>query len=168
MDAGCGLGKVTVGVAKLLTEGRVVGIDIWDKLDIKGISPRQAYQNAEIEAVKDKVEFKTGNVLNIPFLNNSFDVVTAGGSLLSFSSNKKRPKALSEILRVLKPGGKFLLMEPLRTPLTLILSPGMAWKFLSRRNCLNLLNRAGFINLKEDYRDIMGYFLAKKPQEKYR
>ena len=165
LDVGCGLGKVTIGVAKLLREGKVVGIDIWDRLDIAGVSPQRAYRNAEIEGVQDKVEFKRGNVLDIPFPDNTFDLVTSGGVLLAFWSDKARLRALSEIHRVLRPGGRFLLMETLRNPGTLLLSPGMAWKFLTKKKCINLLEKAGFVNLRYNSRDIMGYFLVEKPRE---
>jgi len=160
LDVGCGLGKVTIGVARLLKGGKVVGIDIWDGLDIAGASPQRAYRNAEIEGVRDRVEFKTGNALAIPFPDNTFDLVTCGGVLLAFWNDRDRLKALSEIHRVLRPGGRFLLMETLRNLGTLILCPGMAWKFLTKRQCTELLERAGFAN---EMRDIMGYFLVEKP-----
>ncbi len=164
LDVGCGLGKVTIGVAKLLTEGKVIGVDVWDRLDIAGVSPQRAYRNAEIEGVRDRVEFKTGSVLDIPFPDGTFDLVTSGGVLLAFWSDRSRLKALSEIYRVLRPGGRFLLMEPLRNPGTLILSPGMAWKFLTEKKCLSLLAKAGFVDLRYRARDIMGYFLVEKPR----
>ena len=163
LDVGCGLGKVTIGVAKLLKEGKVVGIDIWDRLDIANASTQRAYRNAEIEGVRDRVEFQTGDVLDIPFPDDTFDLVTSGGVLLAFWSDEARLKALSEVHRVLRPGGRFLLMETLRNLGTLILSPGMAWKFLTRRQCISLLERVGFINLRSGFRDIMGYFLVEKP-----
>lgn len=163
LDVGCGLGKVTIGVARLLKEGKVVGIDIWDRLDIAGVSPQRAYRNAELEGVRDRVELKTGNVLDIPFPDNTFDLVTSGGVLLAFWSDRDRLKALSEIHRVLRPGGRFLLMETLRNSVTLILCPGMAWKFLAKKQCISLLEKAGFVNLKYEKRDIMGYFLVEKP-----
>lgn len=167
LDVGCGLGRVTIGIAKLLNEGEVVGIDIWDKMDIRNVSPERAYENAEIEGVRDKVEFQTGNVLNTPFSESSFGLVTAAGVLLAFWNNETRLKALSEIFRVLRPGGKFLLMETLRNPGTLILCPGIAWKFLSKKNCINLLAKVGFINLKyNSYETIMGCFLVEKPEMK--
>ena len=159
--------QVTIGVAKLLKKGNVVGIDIWDKMDIKNVSQERAYQNAAIERVRDKVEFKTGNVLNIPFPDNSFDLVTAGGVLLAFWHNKARLKALAEILRVLRPGGQFLLMETLRNPGTLLICPGMAWKFLTKRICITLLEKTGFINLTYNaYETVMGCFLVQKPKKK--
>jgi SAM-dependent methyltransferase len=76
LDVGCGLGKMTVGIAKQLKTGKVVGIDVWSKAEIPG-SAERAIENARIEGVTDKTEFRTGNVLAIPFENGSFDVVTS-------------------------------------------------------------------------------------------
>ena len=166
LDVGCGLGKLTISIAKLINKGSVVGIDIWDKMDISNVSQRRAYKNAEIEGMRDKIEFKTGYILDIPFPDNSFDLVTAGGVLLAFWSNKTRFKALSEILRVLRPRGKFLLLETLRNPRTLLICPGLAWKFLSKRNCINLVEKTGFVNLKyNSYETVMGCLLVEKPKK---
>jgi len=67
LDVGCGLGKMTVGIAKVLEKGKVIDIDIWNKWEIMGNSSERAYENARIEGVIDKVEFKYGDMLSIPF-----------------------------------------------------------------------------------------------------
>ena len=114
LDVGSGTGRTAVQIAKRLTTGRLVGIDIWDTMELGGNSPERAYKNAEIEGVKGKVEFKFGNVLEIPFENNVFDIVTCSSVLNNLPGEKKRIKALKEIFRVLKPRGKCMLLEPLR------------------------------------------------------
>jgi SAM-dependent methyltransferase len=68
LDVGCGLGRMSIAIAKRLKDGKVIGIDIWDKKELWSNSPDKAYANAEIEGVREKVEFKYGNVLEIPFL----------------------------------------------------------------------------------------------------
>ena len=103
---GCGLGKVTIGVAKQITTGRVIGMDIWDTTEIPGNSPEAALKNAELEGVQDKVAFETGNILTIPFDDNSFDVVTSS-SVLTMRTAMSKLKAVKNIYRVLKPGGIF-------------------------------------------------------------
>jgi len=74
LDVGSGTGRTAVQIAKRLTTGKLVGIDIWDTMELGGNSPERAYTNAEIEGVKAKVEFKFGNVLEIPFDNDVFDI----------------------------------------------------------------------------------------------
>jgi len=122
LDVGCGLGKMTVGIAKVLENVKVIGIDIWNKMEIMGNSPERAYENARIEGVIDKVEFKYGDVLSIPFTDNSFDIVTAQSVLNNLHSEADKLKALMEINRVLQPKGKFLMLEPLRNMRGFLLS----------------------------------------------
>jgi len=59
-----------------LQQGKVIGVDIWDKKELWSNSPEKAYVNAQIEGVKEKVEFKNGNVLELPFQGSTFDLVT--------------------------------------------------------------------------------------------
>jgi ubiquinone/menaquinone biosynthesis C-methylase UbiE len=165
LDIGCGLGKASIGVAKQLDKrGRVIGIDIWDKLNIINNSPSNAYKNARLEGVQDKIEFKTGNALAIPFPSDTFDVVIAALILNSFWSNEKKERFLSEAYRVVRYGGRFLLIEHLRNLEMIILCPILAlWKFLPKDVCDKLLKKIGFFNLEYSKKETMGYFLAKKP-----
>jgi len=164
LDVGCGLGRTTVGVAKHLRTGKVIGIDIWDKMEIPGNSPERAYANAQIEGVRDRVEFKTGNVLSIPFPDNSFDVVTSSSVLNNLHGTSEKLKALEEILRVLRPGGSFLLREPLRDLWGfLTFTPIGVWMLLPKDGWIALLEKTGFVNLRYDYFRRMGAFLVEKP-----
>ena len=164
LDVGCGLGRMTIDVAKQLTTGKVIGIDIWDKLEIPGNSPERAYANAQIECVRDRVEFQTGNVLAIPFPNNSFDLVTSSSVINNLHGDSKKLKAFKEIFRVLRPGGKFLLLEPLRDLWgALLFTPFFVWILLTKDKWITLLKTTGFVNLRYDYFRQMGVFLVVKP-----
>jgi len=164
LDVGCGLGKMAVGMAKALKEGKVIGIDIWDKMEIMGNSPERAYENAKIEGVRDKVEFKYGNVLGIPFTNNYFDIVTAQSVLNNLHGEMNKSKALTEIHRVLQPRGKFLMLEPVRNLRGFFtFTPLAFWTLLTKDKWMKLLKEAGFINIKYTYENGLGIFLAEKP-----
>lgn len=106
LDAGCGTGSVAINWAKILDKGKVVGIDIYGGMS--GNSPDQAYRNAELEGVINRIEFKNGNILEIPYPDNTFDIVTAGSVLHELRDEEEKIKALKEIKRVLKSGGKFI------------------------------------------------------------
>ena len=92
LDVGTGTGRTAIQMAKRLTTGKLVGIDIWDKMELGGNSPERAYKNAEIEGVKDKVEFKFGNVLEIPFGDDVFDIVTCSSVLTTFQEKRVESK----------------------------------------------------------------------------
>jgi ubiquinone/menaquinone biosynthesis C-methylase UbiE len=165
LDVGCGLGKMTVGVAKLLTEGSVTGIDIWNTVEIPGNSPEAAYRNAEIEGVRDKVEFKSGNVLTLDFSDNSFDLVTSSSVLNNLSGDDQKVQAMKEIYRVLKPGGTFFLLEPLRNLRGFFtFSPFAFWQLLTKDKWAALLKKAGFVSLTYQYK-AAGYFIVEKPKK---
>jgi ubiquinone/menaquinone biosynthesis C-methylase UbiE len=164
LDVGCGLGKMTIGIAKVLTEGKVIGIDIWNKMEIPGNSPERAYENAEIEGVAHKVEFKYGNVMGIPFTDDSFDLVTAQSVLNNLHGALDKSKALVEIRRVLQPRGKLLMLELLRNLRGfLTFTPFAFWALLSKEKWMKLLKEAEFINIRYTYENGLGIFLAEKP-----
>ncbi len=164
LDVGCGLGRTTVLVAKHLHEGKVTGVDIWDKRYILLNSPERAYKNAEAEGVRDKVEFKHGNLLKLDFPDNSFDAVTCT-FVLNNLDKEKRFLAVSQIRRVLKPNGKLLLIEPLRRPFMFFLfSPFVYFNLTEKGTWLGLLDHVGFTKLRYTPWNGFGIFSARKPE----
>ncbi len=163
LDVGCGLGRMSIAIAKRLKDGKVVGIDIWDKKMLWSNSPDMAYANAEVEGVREKVEFKYGNVFEIPFPDNTFDLVTCSGLLNNLKEDNRKIKALSEIRRVLKPGGKFILIEPLRSlRMFFAFTPFTFRQLLNKENWDRLLDKVGFLNAKYHYQKSVGFFLLEK------
>ena len=112
LDVGCGTGRVAIGMAKLLTSGRVVGIDIFEW--VSGNSPDIPTENARIEGVSDRTEFQYGDATNIPFDEAQFDIVTMGSVLHEIEDDELKAQALAEVNRVLKPGGRFITLELVR------------------------------------------------------
>jgi ubiquinone/menaquinone biosynthesis C-methylase UbiE len=165
LDVGCGLGRMAIGVAKRLTTGKVIGIDIWDKMELFNNRPERAYENAEIEGVRDKVEFKTGNILSIPFPDSSFDVVTCSSVVNNLHTNGEKFGALKEIFRVLKPGGTFLMMEPIKSlDAFFLFTPLVFWMLPSKDTWFELLNKAKFASPKYSYWSGMGIFVTEKSE----
>jgi len=165
LDVGCGLGRMTVAVAKQLGKGKVIGIDIWDKMEIPGNSPENAYANAKIEGVQDKVEFKTGNVLTLDFPDSYFDLVTSSSVINNLHGKTNKMQALKEIYRVLKSEGNFLMIEPLRNLRNLFYgwTPLGVWMLLPKDAWVKLLEDTGFTDLKYIYQNGSGIFLVEKP-----
>jgi SAM-dependent methyltransferase len=112
LEVGCGTGRVTIEMAKRLTSGRVVGIDIFER--VSGNSPDIATENARIEGVSDRTKFLHGDVTDIPFEDARFDIVTMGSGLYEIEEDELKAKALAEVNRVLKPGGRFVTLELIR------------------------------------------------------
>ncbi len=94
LDAGCGGGRYAVAW-RLLGAGNVVGLD-GSEIAITDARKRIT------EAKTDAVEFEHGDVLDLPFADNSFDIVFSNG-VLHHTTDWRR--GVNELLRVLKPGG---------------------------------------------------------------
>lgn len=57
------------------------------------------------------VHFQEGDVRALPFEAEQFDVVICGQILRTLSKEEEREKALGELVRVLKPGGRLLVFD---------------------------------------------------------
>ncbi len=102
LDVGCGRGLLTMGIAKRLTGGKVVGLDHWKSTFEYSYTRKMAEANIEAEGVGDKTEITDGDAVNLPFADNSFDIVTSSLALHHITDSAK---AISEMCRVVKPGG---------------------------------------------------------------
>ena len=111
LDVGCGRGLAAIGVARRLTTGRVIGVDIWSQVDLSDNGPDTARANADAEGVRDRVTFETGDARALPFADACFDVVVSMTALHNIASADDRALALSEIGRVLRPGGRLALFD---------------------------------------------------------
>ena len=77
LDMGCGRGAVLLMAAQRLTTGRAAGVDLWRRIDQSGNSLEVTRRNAVAEGVADRVELHTGDMMELPFDENSFDVVVS-------------------------------------------------------------------------------------------
>ena len=111
LDVGCGHGLLLIGAAKLLPRGRSLGIDLWSQVDQGNNSRDATMRNASFEGVSDRVEVRDGDMRKLPFPDASVDAVVANLAIHNISSREGRRQAISEIVRVLKPGGQIALMD---------------------------------------------------------
>jgi len=111
LDLGCGRGAVLLMGAQHLTTGRAVGVDLWSTFDQSGNSAEATQRNAVAEGVADRVELHTGDMTALPFEDNSFDVIVSNFALHNISRRAGREKAISEAVRVLRPGGRVRIVD---------------------------------------------------------
>lgn len=102
LDVGSGGGQHAVRVAQDRPDLRIEGIDISSTM------VRRARALAEREGVSDKVAFRLGDALELPYENESFDAVWCAGPLKQVSD---KSRAMRECYRVLRPGGRLLIMD---------------------------------------------------------
>jgi arsenite methyltransferase len=111
LDVGCGAGFDTILAARRVRpNGRAVGVDMTSAMIAK------ARSNAG-QAGVENVEFLQADVERLPLGDGSVDLVISNGV---FNLCTDKPKVLSEIYRVLRPGGRLqmadILLEPHVTP----------------------------------------------------
>jgi ubiquinone/menaquinone biosynthesis C-methylase UbiE len=102
LDAGCGPGTITQGIAEHVLPGRVTGID------------RDTAQVARASRLAEgreqtNVRFTSASVYELPFADASFDLVF---SHALFEHLADPAQALGELRRVLRPGGLIALCSP--------------------------------------------------------
>ena len=111
LDLGCGRGAVLLMAAERLTTGRAVGVDLWQRADQSGNGEAATRRNAVAEGVADRVELHTGDMTALPFEDNSFDVVLSSFAIHNIRGSAGRQKAITEAVRVLRPGGRLMITD---------------------------------------------------------
>jgi len=103
LDVGCGTGAVTIPAQKKVgNKGTAVGIDP-DPAMISVARRKARRENLEID-------FRLGVIESLPFPNQTFDAVTSS-LMMHHLPEHLRGKGLAETFRVLKPGGRILIVE---------------------------------------------------------
>ncbi|HEX2729071.1 MAG TPA: class I SAM-dependent methyltransferase [Rubrobacteraceae bacterium] len=111
LDAGCGRGLMLIGAAKRLTSGVAVGVDTWREKDQSGNSPEAALTNARAEGVEERVEILEGDLRELPFEDESFDVILSSLVLHNINEREERAAAVRGLTRILKPGGHIVILD---------------------------------------------------------
>jgi arsenite methyltransferase len=101
LDAGCGVGATACYLVK--TYGcRVTGIDLRESM------VERARERAQREGIGGRATFRTADVRDLPFEDESFDVVLCE-SVATFVEDKQQ--VVDELVRVVKAGGRVGLNE---------------------------------------------------------
>lgn len=111
LDIGCGRGAVLLRIAQLVPDGNAVGVDLWRTHDQSGNAEDVTRQNAEAEGVAERVELRTADMRQLPFAPESFDVVVSSLAIHNLKEHDDRAKAISECVRVLRPGGQLVIAD---------------------------------------------------------
>jgi len=102
LDVATGTGDVALLSYELLHPKKIVGIDISEGMLQIG---RQKVAKAKLEHV---IELVSGDSETIHYPNDTFDAITVAFGVRNFENLEK---GLAEMLRVLKPGGKLVVLE---------------------------------------------------------
>ncbi len=101
LDVGCGGGQTIATLASLAGHGKVYGVDYSDQ----SVASSRALNAQRVAA--GQVDIRPGTVSELPFAEDSFDLVTAVETHYYWPD---LPRDVREVKRVLRPGGTFLIV----------------------------------------------------------
>ena len=101
LDIGCGYGRIAKEIILANPQAFVNGLDI---------SPN--FVDLFNSNLGSKGRGQVGNAKKLPYESNLFDIVIIVVSFMYLETRNDQAKAMREIFRVLKPGGKLVMIEP--------------------------------------------------------
>lgn len=113
VDVACGTGDLSLELARRVGAGEVVGCDFSEQM--LELAREKAAREATLQA---DVRFEWANALELPYADSEFAAATVGFGARNFSDLEQ---GLSEMRRVVRPGGKVVVLEittPTRPPLS--------------------------------------------------
>ncbi len=115
LDVAGGTGDVAFRFLARAPEARATVLDMTESMLIEG------QKRAEAENLADRLDWVVGDAMALPFGDNSFDVYTISFGIRNVT---RIPDALSEAFRVLKPGGRLMILEFSQLP-----NPALQWAY---------------------------------------
>lgn len=101
LDIGCGTGKFTYRLHKINSNLEIYGCDFSEVMINK----------AKAKLKDESIEFKIGDVESLPYEPDTFDVITCSHSFHHYPNQRG---AVLEMFRVLKDGGKVMIVDGCR------------------------------------------------------
>ncbi|MGX9355984.1 bifunctional demethylmenaquinone methyltransferase/2-methoxy-6-polyprenyl-1,4-benzoquinol methylase UbiE [Roseobacteraceae bacterium S113] len=127
LDVAGGTGDISFRFIKRAGYAQATVLDLTEPMLVEG------RKRAEADALSDQLSWVVGDAMALPFEDNSFDVYT-----ISFGiRNVTRPlEALQEAYRVLRPGGRLMVLEFSQIP-----NEGLQWAY--DRYSFNVIPKMG-------------------------
>jgi len=161
LDAGCGAGRTSVALGRGLKRARIISLDRFDSDYIDGGGKLLLEQNLRRADLAERTQIKAGDLTALPFPEENFDAVVSAHAVDHLGSSTEQ--GLSEIRRVLKPGGRFLLVVWVPSWTMFAVANVLAFSLQSKRKWRRMLASAGFELRDEGTFNGNWYVLLQKP-----
>jgi demethylmenaquinone methyltransferase / 2-methoxy-6-polyprenyl-1,4-benzoquinol methylase len=124
LDVAGGTGDIAFRVLdRLGGEAEVTVLDLTEAMLVEG---RRRAEDGAVPAGAPPIDWVVGDAMALPFANRSFDAYTIAFGIRNVAN---MPKALGEARRVLKPGGRLMVLEFSRVPNPLLRRAYDAYSF---------------------------------------
>ncbi|PWE32376.1 bifunctional demethylmenaquinone methyltransferase/2-methoxy-6-polyprenyl-1,4-benzoquinol methylase UbiE [Maritimibacter sp. 55A14] len=127
LDVAGGTGDIAFRFLKRAPEAHATVLDMTESMLVEG------RKRADAEALSDRLDWIVGDAMALPFADGSFDVYTISFGIRNVT---RIPDALAEAFRVLRPGGRLMVLEFSQIP-----NPGLQWAY--DRYSFNVIPRMG-------------------------
>lgn len=142
LDAGCGAGRTSLSLGRALKQVRIVALDRFDSSYIEDGGRSLLERNLRLAGLSERVQIETGDLTALPFPNQHFDGAVSAHAMDHLGPNTEQ--GLREILRVLKPGGRFLLIVWIPGWTMFAIASVLAFFLASKQSWRDLVAKAGF------------------------
>ncbi|MDI3338131.1 bifunctional demethylmenaquinone methyltransferase/2-methoxy-6-polyprenyl-1,4-benzoquinol methylase UbiE [Defluviimonas aestuarii] len=115
LDVAGGTGDIAFRFLKRAPEATATVLDMTESMLVEG------QKRAEAENMADRLNWVVGDAMALPFEANTFDTYTISFGIRNVT---RIADALSEAYRVLKPGGRIMVLEFSQLP-----NPGLQWAY---------------------------------------
>ena len=105
LDIGCGYGGLLIYLNR-----RVGFTQVMEGLDCSGLMVERAQREMQKRGLDSRIHIRQGLATSLPYPDGCFDVVLSTYVIKHLSDQRSR-EMLAEVMRVLKPGGRFCLWE---------------------------------------------------------
>ncbi|HEY3797617.1 MAG TPA: class I SAM-dependent methyltransferase [Caulobacteraceae bacterium] len=133
LDAGCGAGRTSIALSRVLKDGHIVAVDRFDAGYIDDGGRALLARNLALAGLADKVTVETADLTALPFAAGEFDAAVSTHVYDHLGAAKQR--GLDEVFRVLRPGGRFLMA---------VWTPGLTMFAVANVFSLLLTTKAGW------------------------
>lgn len=115
LDVAGGTGDIAFRFLARAPEAQATVLDMTESMLIEG------QKRAEAENLTERLNWVVGDAMALPFADNTFDVYTISFGIRNVT---RIPAALSEAFRVLRPGGRIMVLEFSQLP-----NPALQWAY---------------------------------------
>lgn len=161
LDAGCGAGRTTIAISEALPQAKITALDKFDAGYIEEGGMRLFKQNISLAGIESQVEIVSGDITQTPFDDNQFDAVVSSFMIDHLQNGKKQ--ALKESYRIMKPGGRFLLVIIVRNFSAFSIANIFSLLLTPRKRWIKWIEQTGFKMISDGSVNEGAYFFFEKP-----